>query len=118
MTAAQLAQYKTERAAAKAQWDKRTSQEKAATIATAKQKRLADLTAIERYGQNDDMLQESAKQTAQIKAQHDATKAPYAKLTPKEREALRQAAWKKKRADLTAMEMAGQRNDTDPDVIP
>jgi hypothetical protein len=118
MTAAQLAQYRAERDAAKAQWAKMTPQQQAATIQSARTKRLADLTAIERYGQNNDMMQETAKQSAAIKAQSDAAKAAYAKLTPQQREALRQAAWKKKRADLTAMEAAGQNNDTDPDVIP
>ena len=118
MTAAQLAQYRAERDAAKAQWAKMTPQQRAATIQSAKNKRLADLTAIERYGQNDDMMQETAKQTAAIKAQSDAAKAAYAKLTPQQREDLRKAAWKKKRAELTAMEAVGQNNDTDPDVIP
>lgn len=118
MTAAQLAQYRSERTAAKAQWDKMTPQQRAATIASARQKRLADLSAIERYGQNDDMMQETAKQSATLKAEHDRARAAYAKLNAQQREALRQAAWKKKRADLTGMEMVGQRNDTDPDVLP
>jgi len=117
MAAAQLAQYKSERAAAKAQWDAMTPQQRAATVASAKQKRLADLSAIERYGQNDDMLQETAKQSAQLKAQYEANRASYQKLTAQQREALRQAAWKKKRADLSGMELVGQRNDTDPEVI-
>lgn len=118
MTAAQLAQYKSERAAAQAQWAKMTPQQRAATIQAAKTKRLADLTAIERFGQNDDMQQETAKQTAAIKAQADAAKASWSKMTPADREAVRQAAWKKKRAELSAIEMVGQRNDVDPDVIP
>src|SRR6187401_601868 len=89
MTAAQLAQYKSERAAAKAQWDAMTPQQRAATVASAKQKRLADLSAIERYGQNDDMLQETAKQSAKLKAEYDAVRTAYTKLTPAQREALR-----------------------------
>jgi hypothetical protein len=118
MTAAQLAQYKAERAAAQAQWAKMTPQQRAATLQAAKSKRLADLTAIERFGQNDDMQQETAKQTAAIKAQADAAKAKWSAMTPADREAVRQAAWKKKRAELSAIEAVGQRNDVDPDVIP
>lgn len=118
MTAAQLAQYRAERDAAKAQWAKMTPQQRTAAIQSAKNKRLADLTAIERFGQNDDMMQETAKQTAAIKAQSDAAKAQWAQMTPAQREAVRKASWKKKRAELTAMERVGQNNDTDPDVVP
>ena len=112
MTAAQQAQYKSEYDAAKAKWAAMTPQQKSATIAAARTKKLSELSAMELVGQRDDMQSESAAQTAQIKAEAAAAKAKWDKLTPSEKQALRKSAWQKKRADLDAMEAVGQRDDT------
>jgi colicin import membrane protein len=112
MTAAQTTQYRAEYQAAKAKWAAMTPAEQASTVAAARQKKIAELTAMERYGQNDDMLRETEAQSAELKAQHEAAKQAWAKLTPEQKKAATQAAWQKKRADLTAMERVGQRDDT------
>ena len=112
MTAAQQAQYKQEYEAAKAKWATMTPEQKQATIAAAKTKKLADLNAIELVGQRDDMRSETAAQSAQLKAEADAAKAKWDKLTPAEKQAFRKSAWQKRRADLDAMEAVGQRDDT------
>lgn len=119
MTAAQLAQYRSEAAAAKAQWAKMTPEQRAATVQSARSKSLANLSAIERFGQNNDMQQETAAQTAALKTEADAAKAKWAKMSPQEKQAVKRAAWKKKRAELNALEKVGQNNDLDPsDYIP
>jgi len=112
MTAPQQAQYKTEYQAAKAKWASLTPQQKSATIAAARSKKLSELSAMELVGQRDDMQSETAAQTAQMKAEADAAKAKWDKLTPSEKQALRKSAWQKKRADLTGLEAVGQRDDS------
>jgi protein-disulfide isomerase len=54
MTAAQTAQYRAEYQAAKAKWAAMTPVEEASMVASARQKKIAELTAMERVGQNDD----------------------------------------------------------------
>ena len=88
MTAAQQAQYKAEYDAAKAKWASLTAQQKSATIAAARNKKLSELSAMELVGQRDDMRSETAAQTAQMKAEADAAKAKWDKLTPSEKQAL------------------------------
>jgi hypothetical protein len=112
MTAAQQAQYKAEYDAAKTKWASLTPQQKSATIAAARSKKLSELSAMELVGQRDDMQSETAAQTAQMKAEADAAKAKWDKLTPSEKQALRKSAWQKKRAELTGMEAVGQRDDS------
>jgi hypothetical protein len=112
MTAAQQAQYRAQYDAAKAKWAAMTPQEKAATISAARTKKLSELTALELVGQRDDMQRETAAQTAQYKAEAEAAKAKWDKLTPAEKKAVRQSAWQKKRAELDGMEAVGQRDDT------
>jgi hypothetical protein len=58
------------------------------------------------------MQRETAAQQAQYKAEADAAKAKWDKLTPAEKQALRKSAWQKKRAELTGMEAVGQRDDS------
>jgi predicted Fe-S protein YdhL (DUF1289 family) len=111
-TAAQSAQLKADADAAKAKWDKLTPAEKQATIAAAKSKKLSELSAIELVGQRDDMRSETAAQSAQLKAEADAAKAKWDKLTPAEKQAVRKSAWQKRRADLDGMEAVGQRDDS------
>lgn len=112
MTAAQQAQYKTEYDAAKAKWASLNPQQKSATIAAARNKKLSELSAMELVGQRDDMQRETAAQNAQMKAEADAAKAKWDKLSSSEKQALRKSAWQKKRADLLGMEAVGQRDDS------
>jgi hypothetical protein len=58
------------------------------------------------------MLRETAAQSAELKAQYEAAKAAWAKLTPAQKKAATQAAWQKKRADLSWMERVGQNDDS------
>jgi predicted Fe-S protein YdhL (DUF1289 family) len=55
MTKSETAQMKAERQAAEAKWAKMTPDEKAAVRKAAQQKRAADMNAMERAGQNDDL---------------------------------------------------------------
>ena len=112
MTAQQADQYRAEYAAAKAKWAAMTPQEKSAAVASARQKKLADLTAIELVGQRDDMRNETAAESAALKSQADAGKAQWAAMTPSQKQAARKAAWAKKRAELTGIERVGQEDDT------
>jgi predicted Fe-S protein YdhL (DUF1289 family) len=112
MTAAQTAQYRSEYQLAKAKWASMTPTEQAAVVAAARQKKIADLSAMERYGQNNDMLRETAAQSAELKAQYEAAKEAWAKFTPGQKKAATQKAWQKKRADLDWMERVGQNDDS------
>jgi hypothetical protein len=76
------------------------------------QKAQQDLQGMEKAGQRDDMQPMTAAQQAQYKAEYDAAKAKWDKLSPTEKQALRKSAWQKKRADLNAMEAVGQRDDS------
>jgi predicted Fe-S protein YdhL (DUF1289 family) len=55
MSKTETAQLKAEREAAEAKWAKMTAEEKDAVRKAAQQKRAADMNAMERAGQNDDM---------------------------------------------------------------
>ena len=112
VTAAQQAQYTSEYQAAKAKWAALTPEQKSATIAAARSKKLSELSAIELVGQRNDMLQETAAQSAQLKAEASAAKAKWDGLSAAQKQAVRKSAWQKKRADLDAMEAVGQRDDT------
>ena len=111
MTAAQQAQYKAEYQAAKAKWASLTPEQKSAAVAAARNKKLSELSAMELVGQRDDMQRETAAQSAQLKAQADAAKASWDKLSPSEKQAARKSAWAKKRAELNGIEAVGQRDD-------
>ena len=112
MTVAQQTQYKAEYEAAKAKWAALTPQQKQATIAAARTKKLSELSAMELVGQRDDMQRETAAQSAEMRAEAQAAKAKWDKLSPAQKQALRKSAWQKKRADLDGMEAVGQRDDT------
>jgi hypothetical protein len=111
LTPAQSAQLKAERDAAKAKWASMTQAQKDAVIQSARGKKLGDLTALERIGQNDDLMAMSKSGTAQAKAAREAAQADYAKTTSEQKAALRKSAQQKRLADLNAMETAGQRDD-------
>ena len=74
-------------------------------------KRIGELTAIERVGQNDDMTAMTKAETAQSNAERDAAQARYAQMTAEERAALRKSAQQKRLAELNMMEQVGQNND-------
>jgi hypothetical protein len=112
MTAAQQEQYKADYQAAKAQWATMTPQQKSAAIASARDKKLKDLSMIELVGQRDDMKNETAARSDQLKAQRATAKAKWDKMTPAQKQATRKSAWEKKRAELDGIERAGQRDDT------
>ena len=112
MTDAQAAQYRADYQAAKEKWAKMTPQERKATIASAKEKKLKDLSMIELVGQRDDMTNETANRSAELKAQRATAKAQWDKMTPAQKQATRKSAWEKKRAELSGAERAGQRDDT------
>lgn len=58
MTKSETAQLKAEREAAQASYAKMTAEQKAAMRKAAQQKKLADLSMMEKVGQNDDMGRE------------------------------------------------------------
>jgi len=112
MTAAQQAEYKTQYDAAKAKWASMTPEQKKAAVAAARNKKLSELNAMELVGQRDDMKNETAAQAGQMKAEADAAKAKWDKLSPTEKQAVRKSAWSKKRSELNALEAVGQRDDS------
>ena len=111
LTAAQSAQLRAERDAAKAKWAGMTQAQKDAVIQSARGKKQGDLTALERVGQNDDLMAVSKSETAQAKAAREAAQADYAKMTSEQKAALRTSAQQKRMADLNAIEAVGQRDD-------
>ena len=111
LTPAQSAQLKAERDAAKAKWATMSQSEKAAVIQSARGKKLGDLTALERIGQNDDLMALTKSETGQAKAAREAAQATYATMTPDQKASVRKSAQQKRMSDLDAMEQAGQRDD-------
>ena len=81
-------------------------------LASAREKKLKDLSMIELVGQRDDMKNETAARSDQLKAQRATANAKWDKMTPAQKQATRKSAWEKKRAELDGIERAGQRDDT------
>jgi hypothetical protein len=54
IAAAQAAQYRAANRDARAKWATMTPEQRQATVAASRNRRIKDLTAIERFGQNDD----------------------------------------------------------------
>jgi hypothetical protein len=111
MTPAETAQAKSERDAGKAKWATMTPEQKAAVRTSMRDKKLADLNAMELVAQANDMTAMTASETAQAKAERDAARAKYAKMTPEEKTAMRKAARQKKLGELNVTEQVGQEND-------
>jgi predicted Fe-S protein YdhL (DUF1289 family) len=111
LTPAQSAQLKAERDAAKAKWAAMTPAEKAAVTQSARGKRTGELTALERIGQNDDMMAMTKSETAQLMAERESAQAKWAKMTEEEKNAVRKAAQQKRLAEMNAMERVGQNDD-------
>jgi hypothetical protein len=70
-----------------------------------------DLKAMEKMGQRDDMQAMTPAQQADYKAQYDAAKAQWAKMTPDQQKAAIESARQKKLKDLSYAELVGQRDD-------
>jgi predicted Fe-S protein YdhL (DUF1289 family) len=111
LTAAQSAQLKAERDAAKAKWAAMSPSEKAAVTQSMQNKKVGDMTAIEKYAQNDDMTAMTKGETAQMKAEREAAQAKWATMTPDEKAAVRKSTQQKRAADLNSMERASQNDD-------
>ena len=111
MTPETTAKMKAEIQAAKAKWAAMTPAEKSAVAHSMRSKRLGNLTAIERVGQNDDMTAMTKAETAQFKTERDAAQAKYANMTAEEKAAIRKSAQQKRLAELNMMEQVGQNND-------
>jgi hypothetical protein len=111
LTPAQSAQLRTERDAAKAKWATMTPADKAAATQAMRNKRIADMNAMDKFAQNDDMMAMSKSETAQLKTEREAAQAGYAKMTAEQKTALRKSAQQKRLADMNAMESVGQRDD-------
>jgi hypothetical protein len=111
LTPAQSAQLKAERDAAKAKWAAMSQSQKDAVTQSMRKKKLGELDATERFGQNDDMMTMTKSETAQAKAAREAAQAKYATMTPDQKAAIRKSAQQKRLSDLDAMEQAGQRDD-------
>lgn len=111
LTAAQSAQLKSERDAAKTKWASMTQAQKDTVIQGTRAKKSGELSALERIGQNDDMMAMTKTETAQMKAEREAAEAKWATMTPEQKAAVRKAAQQKKAADMNAVERAGQNDD-------
>ncbi|MEO8674338.1 MAG: hypothetical protein ABI569_02090 [Casimicrobiaceae bacterium] len=113
MTQAQAAQHRADYKAAKEKWLTLTPQEQAAAIASARTKKISELTAIEQVGQRNDMVRETAALSGAPKSESDAAESSWDKLTATQKQAVSKSAWQKKRDELSGLERVGQRNDTD-----
>lgn len=111
LSAAQTAQMKAEREAAKAKWAAMTPAQQAAAKKAAQSKKLADMDAIDRLGANDDFVALTKAQTAQAKAEHDAAKAKWDALTPAQKSAARKAMQQKRLTEMNDVERYGANDD-------
>jgi hypothetical protein len=111
LTVAETQKAIAERNAAKAQWNAMTPEQRVAVTNSMRTKKIADLNAIELVAQDSDLKAMSAAEGAQAKAEREAAQAKYAKMTPDEKAALRDAVRKKKLAELNATERVNQDND-------
>jgi len=111
LTATQSMVLRAERNSALEQWANMTPAEKDAVKKAAQEKKTGDLSAIERVGQNDDLMAMTKSETAQAKAAREAAQIKLKTMTPSERDDVRKAAQQKRLSDLDAIEQAGQRDD-------
>jgi hypothetical protein len=111
MTAAETAQLKAERDAAKGKWAAMTPEERASMKRSMRDKKLADLNLMERLAQDDDMTAMTKTETAQSKADREAVRVKYAQMSAEEKATVRKAALQKKLGELNMMERVTQEND-------
>jgi hypothetical protein len=99
------AKLKAERDAARAKFAAMTPEEKAATRKAMAAKRVSELTALEiAAGQESDFNLAAPADAAKFKADRDAAKATFDKMTPEERAATKKSAQSKKLSDLNMLE--------------
>ncbi len=99
------AKLKAERADAKAKFDKMTPEERAATRKSMQSKKVMDLSTLEIIAQEgDNNAAVTASQPGNMKADRDAAKAKWDKMTPEEKAAMRKAAAPKKLSELSMLE--------------
>ena len=98
------AKLKAERDAAKSKFAAMTPEEKAATKKAAQAKKVSDLSAVELLADEGNPGTETAADTAKFKAERDAAKAKFDKMTPEEKAAMKKSAHAKKVSDLTLIE--------------
>jgi len=106
MTPEETATFRAQRDAAKAKWDAMTPDEKAAVTKSARGKKLSDLNQMEVFGANDDLQRMTREETAEMKAQREAAKAKWDKMTPDEKAAAKKAAQQKRLSEMNAAERA------------
>jgi hypothetical protein len=106
MTPEETAKYRAQRDAAKAKWDAMTPDQKAAVKKSAQGKKLADLDQMEVFAADDDLQRMSKEETAQMKAEREAAKAKWDKMTPDEKAAAKKAAQQKRLSEMNAAERA------------
>jgi len=111
MTAAETAQLKAERDAAKGKWAAMTPEQRASMKQSMRDKKLADLNLLERLAQDDDMTAMTKTETAQSKGDREAARAKYAQMSAEEKAAVRKSAQQKKLGELNTMERVTQEND-------
>ena len=100
------AKLKAERDAAKAKFAAMSPEEKAATRKASQAKRVSELTALEMVAQEGDSpaSMPPGMDAAKFKAEHDAAKAKWDKMSPEERASTKKAAQAKKLSELNMLE--------------
>jgi hypothetical protein len=99
------AKAKAERDAAKAKIAAMTPEEKAATKKAAQSKKVSDLSAVELLADDGTPAPTATPaDQAKFKADREAAKAKYDKMTPEEKAAMKKAAQGKKLSELTMVE--------------
>jgi hypothetical protein len=98
------AKAKAERDAAKSKWAAMSAEEKAATKKAAQSKKVSDLSAVELLADEGNPGITTPADTAKLKAEREAAKAKYDKMTPEEKAAMKKAAQSKKLSELTLVE--------------
>ena len=99
------AKAKAERDAAKAKFAAMTPEEKAATRKAIQTKKVSELTELEMVADDGGAGgQVSAADSAKFKAEREAAKAKFDKMTPEERAAMKKTAQAKKLSELSMVE--------------
>ncbi len=99
------AKLKAERDAAKAKYASMSAEEKAATRRAARAKRVSELTELEMVaGQESDLNAPTPAEAAKFKAEREAAKATFDKMTPEERAAMKKTARAKRLSELSTIE--------------
>jgi hypothetical protein len=98
------AKLKADRDAARAKWAAMTPEQQAATRKEMRNKRVADLSALEMVAQEGGDNAPTKADTAALKAERASAKAKWDSMTPEQKAAMKKAAQQKKLSDLSAVE--------------